>query len=198
MANEWQNNPRLRLLAYLAAFIGWGYGVWLLADHNAVRVAQIAESELRLQRVLPAGGSDWLRQRNDSRHRLLAWNAVAWSETSASLAEAAFRDWLAGTLGSVKLTPRSLRVSHLLPEAPGKGTTTDNGPALPAGFGQLSAQIETDFNAPALARLLELLQAEARQVSVIRLAVRNPAQGAGSIELEVRALMKVSTAEVQP
>lgn len=215
MTGEWRSNTRLRILTYLAVVVAWGYGLLLLSDENR-HLAELLTSRRSELQVLPGEHEReiWRRRLEESQQGLLAWNATTWGAKSASLAEASFRDFLSGaaTAAGLKDGDRTLTVSHQLGESParvdvrnhedllgmGQSSAVPGGVHLPRGYGILLARFDSPFTPQGLTGLLERIESEPRRIAVTRLQVRNPLQGRGAIEIEMRAVFRLATAEGGP
>lgn len=195
--DEFRSNPRLRVLVYACLAIITGYLVLGLSDQNARTRETVADLERRRahQQQL-AEETEWVERRDESRRVLADMQARAWSERTAGLAEAAYKDFLNQQIRNAGLSARELSITHVRTEEP---AATDApavaSPRIPPGFGLLRARLQMDLKRDALFLLLATLQTAEHASIVRRMRLLNPAQRVGTVELELEALVRESPSE---
>lgn len=195
MLAEFQTNVRLRVLTYLTIAIAWTYGLMVFSDHNAFVRQQLVMDQLHLQRLDPSAQSNnWGERQTESKERLLELSRGSWVDKSGGAVEKALRDWLTNAVVNAGINARQILVSYRLADDSVKkdGVTVSDMAALPPGYGVLTAQIDGTFSGTSFLALLESIENEPRKMAIRRVSVKNPVQGPGSLEIELRAVLKVS------
>jgi len=162
LKDQFAEQPRLRVGAWLVLGILALYGLLLLGDYREARepeVQRLADRHARLERVIESG--DWSERASQAQESREAMTARLWPADSRGVARAEFESWLRDQAEDAELENVSLDVRQLVP--------VEENP----GLYRLSARLEANHDPIPLNVLLVRLALHDYRVGVESLSTRS-------------------------
>ena len=188
LRRQWHDSAILRLGIWAAVGIVWLNLLWTHTDRLVEREkeTQLLQTEVGRLEGLKTGPR-WEARVDEARSQLDALEAMAWTEATPGLAQAALQDFLTQSITRSGMVVKEVRLST---DAVGGSGATMAGQRSPAAAAnEVRARVVAEYKPQPLARWLKELSSSPQPILIDRFQLRQWLQ-VPQVELDVRIVVR--------